>query len=214
MQLLAGRFQEKKLAETCARMAAEARVSFNRMFWNSQKSCLFDVVHEYGADASLRPNQVIAASLDHAILNDNRAESVVDVVHREFVTTCGLRTLAASDPRYRGVYTGNRSERDQAYHNGTVWPWLSGPFTTAFLKAKGCSDHGRELAFMNFIMPLLTKQIVQAGLGTVSEIFDGDPPHTPRGCISQAWSVAEPLRAYVEDVLQVRPKYEREVLQL
>jgi glycogen debranching enzyme len=94
-----------------------------------------------------------------------------------------------------------------------VWPWLLGPFTSAFLKANGFTDQNREYAFANFISPLFSKQILQGGLGTIGEIFDGNPPHAPRGCISQAWSVAEPLRAYVEDVLQIRPKYEKEMLQ-
>jgi glycogen debranching enzyme len=120
-----------------------------------------------------------------------------------------LRTLARGDTRYRGMYVGDRRSRDQAYHNGTVWPWLLGPYVTAFCKAKSNSEY--ELK--NRLMPLFAQQITQAGLGTISEIFDGDPPHTPRGCIAQAWSVAEPLRAYVEDGLQVRPKHEKEVLQ-
>ncbi|RJS76271.1 glycogen debranching protein, partial [Candidatus Bathyarchaeota archaeon] len=108
---------------------------------------------------------------------------------------------------------GDRISRDKAYHNGTVWPWLLGPFTTAFLKTKGYADYRREYALRNFLLPLFTKHVYRAGLGTVSEIFDGDSPHTPRGCIAQAWSVAEPFRAYVEDIMQVRPKHEKEVLQ-
>jgi len=162
----------------------------------------------------LRPNQTIATALDFPILYPDKAELVVDFVQREFLTPCGLRTLTRNDPRYRGVYKGNRASRDQAYHNGTAWPWLLGPFTTAFLKAKGNEADRRESALTKFLMPLFSTQVFQAGLGTVGEIFDGDPPHTPRGCISQAWSVAEPLRAYVEDVLQARPRYEKEVLQL
>jgi glycogen debranching enzyme len=92
-----------------------------------------------------------------------------------------------------------------------VWPWLLGPFTTAYLKTNQYASPRREYAFQNFLKPLLTQQIFQAGLGTISEIFDGDSPHKPRGCIAQAWSVAEPLRAYMEDVLLARPKYEKEV---
>jgi glycogen debranching enzyme len=94
-----------------------------------------------------------------------------------------------------------------------VWPWLLGPFTTAFLKTKGYAEYRREYALKNFLLPLFTKQIFEAGLGTLSEIFDGNPPHIARGCIAQAWSIAEPLRAYVEDVMQIRPKFEREILQ-
>jgi predicted glycogen debranching enzyme len=214
VQLLATRFGHKSLSWQCSDMAVKSRENFNRKFWNREKGCLFDVVEPSGVDASLRPNQIIAAALDFPILYRDKAELVVDTVQREFLTPFGLRTLARSDPMYRSVYEGNRKSRNQAYHNGSVWPWLLGPFTTAFLKAKGSEADRREFALTNFILPLFSKQLFQAGLGTLSEIFDGDPPHTPRGCISQAWSVAEPLRAYVEDVLQTRPKYEKEVLQL
>jgi predicted glycogen debranching enzyme len=211
MQLLANRFEEKSLAERYAEMAAKARTSFNEKFWNDEKNCLFDVV-DSSADAALRPNQIIAAALDFTMLSSAKNERVVDAVHSELLTPCGLRTLARSDPRYRGTYVGNRRSRDQAYHNGTVWAWLLGPFTTAFLKTKGYGDYRLEYALKSFILPLSTQQISQAGLGTISEVFDGDPPHTPRGCIAQAWSVAEPLRTYVEEVMLVRPKYEKEVL--
>jgi predicted glycogen debranching enzyme len=209
MQLLANKFEETSLAEKYAGIAREARESFNEKFWNGESGCLFDVVEALGADASLRPNQVIAVALDFTILDSDKSEQVVDVVHQELLTPFGLRTLARGDTRYRGMYVGDRRSRDQAYHNGTVWPWLLGPYVTAFRKAKSNSEY--ELK--NSLMPLFTQQITQAGLGTINEIFDGDPPHTPRGCIAQAWSVAEPLRAYVEDGLQVRPKHEKEVLQ-
>ena len=122
-----------------------------------------------------------------------------------------LRTRARNDPKYAGIYAGDRGTRDRAYHNGTVWPWLLGPFVTAYLRAKGSSEFRRELA-SNFLAPLFDKQIHEAGLGTISEIFDGESPHKPRGCIAQAWSIGEPLRAYVEDVMQIRPKYEKEIL--
>jgi glycogen debranching enzyme len=207
-QLLANRFEEKSIAENYAEMAAKARASFNLKFWNAEKSCLFDVVGA-SADAALRPNQIIAAALDFTMLDKAKSKQVVDAVQRELLTPCGLRTLARTEPGYRGVYVGGRRSRDQAYHNGTVWAWLLGPYVTAFRKVKSNSEY--ELK--NCLMPFFTQQIIQAGLGTISEIFDGDPPHTARGCIAQAWSIAEPLRAYVEDVLQVRPKHEKEVLQ-
>jgi len=123
-----------------------------------------------------------------------------------------LRTLSRNAPHYVGIYVGDRASRDRAYHSGTVWPWLLGPFTTAFLKTKGYTEAQREYAFNSFLKPLLTAKIYEAGLGTIGEIFDGNPPHTPRGCISQAWSIAEPFRAYVEDVLQIRPQYESKIL--
>jgi predicted glycogen debranching enzyme len=213
MQHLAKKFEEVSLAEKYAGMAREARESFNAKFWDGEGDCLFDVVTAWGVDASLRPNQIIAVALDFTMLNNDKSEQIVDVVQRELVTPYGLRTLARSDSRYRGMYVGDRRSRDQAYHNGTVWPWLLGPFTTAFLKAKGHGEFGLEYALKNFLLPLFTQQICEAGLGTLSEIFDGDAPHAPRGCVAQAWSVAEPLRAYVEGMMRIRPKYEKEVLQ-
>jgi len=147
------------------------------------------------------------------MLDPERAAKVADVVHKELLTSCGLRTLERADPRYRGRYFGDRASRDEAYHSGTVWPWLIGPFTSAFLKAKGYSVQSREYAGRIFIERFFANQIVQSGLGTVNEIFDGDSPHSPRGCISQAWSIAEPLRAYAEDVLQMRPKFEKELFE-
>ncbi|MGQ9624959.1 MAG: amylo-alpha-1,6-glucosidase [Candidatus Bathycorpusculaceae bacterium] len=213
MELLANKFGEKSEAEKYFQLAEGARKAFVEKFWNPEKYCLFDVVGEGEKDESIRPNQIIAVSLDFTMLDNAKKEKIVDVVHRELLTPYGLRTLAKSDPKYIGVYEGDRRKRDIAYHNGTVWAWLLGPFTTAFLRTKGYAEHRREYALKNFLLPLFTKQVYMAGLGTLSEISDGDPPHTPRGCIAQAWSIAEPFRAYVEDVLQIRPKYEKEVLQ-
>jgi predicted glycogen debranching enzyme len=207
MQLLANKFGEVSLNKKYTGMAEKTRESFNLKFWTSQGKCLFDVLAKSGADASLRPNQIMAVSLDFSMLDKGKSAQVVDVVQRELLTPYGLRTLARSDSRYRGMYVGDRRSRDNAYHNGTVWPWLLGPFVTAFLKVKGHGD------LQKFLLPLFTQQIFEAGLGTLSEIFDGDAPHAPRGCVAQAWSVAEPLRAYVEDTMQTRPKYEKEVLQ-
>ncbi len=214
MELIANRFNEKSEEETFAMMAKKAKESFMVRFWNSEKNCLYDVVDERGSDDSLRPNQILAVSLDFVMLDKSRNDAIVDVLRRELLTPYGLRTLQKSDPRYVGIYAGDRVSRDRAYHNGTVWPWLLGPFTSAFLKTKDDSKFRREYAFENFLAPLFTKHIFDAGIGYVSEIFDGDLPHKPRGCIAQAWSVAEPLRAYIEDVLQIRPPYEKQVLRL
>jgi predicted glycogen debranching enzyme len=212
MELLANRFEEKSGAEKYVQIAEKAKENFAVKFWNSQKNCLFDVVTENGRDDSLRPNQIIAVALDFTMLDNFRNERIVDVVHHELLTRYGLRSLAKGDPRYVGIYAGDRRSRDKAYHNGTVWPWLLGPFTKAFLKTKGRTEYWREYALKTFLLPLFTEEILKAGLGTLSEIFDGDSPHAPRGCISQAWSIAEPLRAYVEDVMHARPKYEKDVL--
>jgi predicted glycogen debranching enzyme len=214
MELLAKKFKEDNEEETFARMAEKTRKSFAQKFWNAERNCLYDVVDEQGRGGSLRPNQLLTVSLDFIMLDETRNRAIVDCVRHRLLTPYGLRTLEKSDPRYVGVYTGDRGSRDKAYHNGTVWPWLIGPFTKAFLKTNAYSESNREYALTNLLQPFFTKHIGDAGLGSVNEIFDGEPPHTPRGCIAQAWSVAEPFRAYVEDVMQIRPTYETNVLQL
>ncbi len=174
---------------------------------------MFDVVIN-GAkkDDSLRPNQILAVSLDFTMLDKTRAEQVVETAWKQLCTPYGLKTLTSSDPRYIGKYGGDRWQRDKAYHNGTVWPWLLGPFTTAFLKLKNHEAQWRSFAFENFLKPLFTEEPYRAGLGSMSEIFDGEPPHEPKGCIAQAWSVAEPLRAHIEDVFLKRPPFEQRIL--
>jgi predicted glycogen debranching enzyme len=214
MEILAKKFKEKSEAEKYAQIAEKAKENFVQKFWNAEKNYLFDFIGENGKDASLRPNQIIAVALDFTMLDKTKSERIVDVVQRELLTPYGLRTLARNDPKYVGVYVGDRKSRDKAYHNGTVWPWLLGPFTKAYLKTKSYADYRREYALKNFLSPSFTEQIFKAGLGTISEIFDGDPPHMPRGCIAQAWSIAEPFRAYIEDIMQIRPKYEGENLQV
>jgi predicted glycogen debranching enzyme len=211
MELLAVRYDDNHDAEKYGAAAEKAGKSFEK-FWNPRKTCLYDVVVENGADDSLRPNQILAVSLDFVMLDSEKSKSVVEIVRDKLLTPCGLRTLSRDDSRYVGVYAGDRSTRDRAYHSGTVWPWLLGPFITAFLKVKGRSKMQKEYAFDKFLKTLLTRRICETGCGTISEIFDGDPPHTARGCISQAWSVAEPLRAYFEDVLEIRPLCESRVL--
>jgi predicted glycogen debranching enzyme len=213
VQLLAEKFNERNEAETCAQIAEKTRKSFTEKFWNAGMGCLYDVISEQENDDSLRPNQILAAALDFNMLDVARNQKIVDTVQRELLTPYGLRTLRRDDSRYVGVYTGDRRSRDNAYHNGTVWPWLLGPFVTAFLKTRGYVESGREYALKYLLTPLFAEKIFDGGLGTLSEVFDGDLPHASRGCISQAWSVAEPLRAFVEDVMQVRPRYEIEVLQ-
>ena len=213
LQLLAEKFGEKHIAQDYSSMAQKAKSSFNEKFWDSQKNCLYDVIDENGRpDLSIRPNQIIAGALDFTMLDKEKVNHVVDFVQQELLTHIGLRTLSPKDPRYQSKYEGGRESRDKAYHSGTIWPWLSGPLITAYLKAKGYNDNNLKYASENFIMPLLTEQIPRGGLGTISEIYDADPPHIPRGCPAQAWSVAEPLRAYIEDILKVRPKFEGEVL--
>lgn len=212
MELLAARFGSKNAAKEYQRRAEIAKRVFVEKFWNSEKSCLFDVIKGEEKDASIRPNQIFAVALDFSMLDSEKQSAIVAVVHEKLWAVYGLRTLSANDPNYQGIYTGSWNARNYAYHNGTAWSWLVGPFVTAFLKIRNFNSKARELAFKSFLQPLLSEQMLQAGLGTVSEIFDGDSPHLPRGCISQAWSVAELLRAYVEDISVSRPRYERSFL--
>jgi predicted glycogen debranching enzyme len=179
-------------------LADQARVSFNGLFWNEEAGCLYDVVSGGHHDDTLRPNQIFAVSLRHTMLPDDRARRVVDVVERELLTPLGLRSLSPRDPQYRPRYEGGVSDRDSAYHQGTVWPWLMGPFITAYMKVNNRSSKARARAAQ--WLHAFGEHMRTAGLGHVSEIADGEAPHHPRGCIAQAWSVAELLRAAVEDV--------------
>ncbi len=201
MQHLAGRFGERELEHEYRRQAERARASFRAAFWNAAGGYLYDVVGDGRADASLRPNQVLALSLPFALLERERARQVLEVVERELLTPFGLRSLGPGDPAFRGRYVGGPRERDAAYHQGTVWAWLLGPFITALTRLRG--EAGRAQARQ--IVARFAAHLEEAGLGTVSEIFDGDPPHAPRGCVAQAWSVGELLRAYHEDVLGRAP---------
>jgi len=213
-ELLAKRFNEKDEQEKYSNLAEKAAQSFIEKFWNYQEGFLFDVVRKGQTDSSLRPNQVIAVALDFSMLGRERKEEIVEIVWKKLLGTYGLKTLADDDPRYVGEYFGDWNRRGNAYHNGTVWAWLIGPFTTAFVKTKNHEEHWRNFAFKNFLQPLFQQEIFKAGLGTISEIFDGNRPHSPEGCIAQAWSVAEPLRALVEDISLKRPPHEREVLRI
>jgi len=174
------------------------RTAFVERFWNGELGWLNDVVdpdHRAGTvDASLRPNQIFAVGgLPFPVLEGARARRVVDIVERALWTPLGPRSLAPDDPRYVGHYEGGVRERDGAYHQGTVWPWLIGPFVEAWVRVRGDTPATRQQARQCFLDPLLA-HLDEAGLGHVSEIADGEPPHTPRGCPFQAWSLAEALR--------------------
>jgi predicted glycogen debranching enzyme len=178
-------------AKPFAKLAERAKQSFAK-FWNSSAGYCYDVIDapEIGNDTALRPNQIFAVSLPQSPLPAEQQKAVVDICARRLVTSYGLRSLAQSEPGYQGHYGGNNRERDGAYHQGTVWGWLLGPFVLAHLRVYA----DRALA-VSFLEPL-GKQIHSHGLGTLSEIFDGEAPFTPRGCIAQAWTVAEVLRAW------------------
>ena len=176
--------------------------SFIQNFWNEEKSCLYDVVaHE--KDQRVRPNQILAVSLPFPVIDAIHGERIVETVQGKLLTPYGLRTLSPDHSEYCGRYLGGVVERDLAYHQGTVWSWLIGPFVTAFLRMGGKKEEA-----LAFLRKLTSDHLRETGVGTISEIFDGDAPHSPRGCISQAWSVAEVLRCYVEDIREIRPRFE------
>jgi glycogen debranching enzyme len=169
---------------------------------------LYDVVdvdHQSGkVDRTVRPNQIFAVGgLPDNLLDVKRARRVVDFVEARLWTPLGLRTLDPADPNYVPHYGGGANERDAAYHQGTVWPWLAGPFIEAWVRVRASSDEARLDARHQFVYPLVTK-IIAAGLRHLPEIADGDPPHTPRGCPFQAWSLGELIR--VQELLDTTPR--------
>ncbi|MFQ5428833.1 MAG: amylo-alpha-1,6-glucosidase [Phycisphaerae bacterium] len=204
---------EARRASTWRRAAERVREAFNLRFWNPALSCLFDVVDAPSGDGpngvgprddpTIRPNQLLAISLTHTVLDSSRWEAVVTLCRRELWTPLGLRTCSPADPSYHAHYQGGVTARDTAYHQGTVWPWLLGPFVTAYVRAFSRQQDVRSTArrFLDGLLP----HLAQAGLGGVSEVCDGDAPHTPGGCPWQAWSVAEPLRALCEDIRGTHP---------
>jgi predicted glycogen debranching enzyme len=216
MAHLASVFGDPSASARYDALAERARERFLEVFWNDATGCLYDVVTGGGgpdasgapdasgtSDASIRPNQIFAVSLPYPLLTSEQALRVIDVVEWELLTPYGLRTLSPRDPKYRGRYDGDPSSRDGAYHQGTVWPWLLGSFLTAYVKVHGGTEEARSRAD-HFLDPLRA-HLLEAGLGQISEVFDGDFPHRPGGCFAQAWSVAEVFRTYVEDAKGLRP---------
>jgi predicted glycogen debranching enzyme len=180
-------------AETLREHARRARVSFNRRFWCEESGHLYDVIDgPAGSDKACRPNQIFAVSLDYPVLDAERWRSVVDVVEQRLVTPVGLRSLSQDHVDYKATYKGDLWTRDAAYHQGTVWAWLIGPFIDAWLKV-----HPGDLAGAKQYLAGFEQHLGAAGIGSISEIFDAEAPFTPRGCIAQAWSVAEVLRCWV-----------------
>lgn len=201
MERFAGEWGDREREVACAALADRARSAFEELFWNPETRCLYDVVEgrvgeEVRPDASIRPNQILAVSLPYTMLSTARARAVVEAVEEHLRTPYGLRSLARGDRAYRGRCEGDVWSRDGAYHQGTVWGWLIGPFFTAYLRVHAGSPESR--AQVRSWLSAFEAHLSEAGLGQVSEIFDGDPPHTPRGCYAQAWSVAELLRVIAE----------------
>jgi predicted glycogen debranching enzyme len=185
---------DPRAAEYRAR-AERVRTSFNERFWFDEGQHLFDVVDAEGGgdDAKFRPNQILSISLPNPVLVRDRWEAVLQAVRRRLVTPVGLRSLAPDDEDFKSRYFGDLRTRDAAYHQGTVWGWLVGPFIDAWLKVYPHDDGVARRAVQDFF-----SHLDEACLGSVSEVFDAEPPYTPRGCIAQAWSVAELLRVWIE----------------
>jgi predicted glycogen debranching enzyme len=198
---LARRFADAGTELFLSELAPQIRRSFNQEFWNEDAGCLYDVIDSDRRDASIRPNQIFAASLRNRILPPDRAKSVVEVVRRELLTPLGLRSLSPRDSQYRAQYEGGVYERDSSYHQGTVWPWLMGPFLSAYVQAHAGNPDARMQAEL-WLEPFREHMWV-AALGHISEIADAEAPHQPRGCVAQAWSIAELLRAIVEDIYAI-----------
>lgn len=170
-------------------LSERVKESYQR-FWNSENGCLFDVIDP--EDASIRPNQIMAVSVN-GLLPMIKRKRILETVARDLLTPYGLRTLSPRDPRYQGRHEGRAEQRDESYHQGTVWPWLMGPYIDAFLSVNGQSDESKAMA-REMLKPLAELDVM--GINTIPELFDGDEPHRPGGCISHAWSVAELLRAW------------------
>jgi predicted glycogen debranching enzyme len=189
-------YQDAEATKHYQLMADRVKDSFRNLFWNEKSGYLNDCVLPDGsADATLRPNQIFAVSLPFSPLLTQQAKCIVDVVQRDLLTPYGLRTLDVKDSRYKGAYIGPQRQRDEAYHQGTVWPYLIGPFVEAYLKVSDFSPKSKRKA-AEFIEPLMQHLTEDGCLGQICEIFDGDAPHKPKGCFAQAWSVAELIRAY------------------
>jgi predicted glycogen debranching enzyme len=175
-------------------LAERVRASFNERFWIERSEYLYDLVDgERGDDAAFRPNQLFSFSLDHPVLEERRWQPVLEKVIDQLFTPVGLRSLSAGHPDYKPRYDGDLRSRDAAYHQGTVWGWLMGPLVDAWLRV-----HPGDKAGARKLLDGFKTELREAGLGTIAEIFDADPPFTPRGCVAQAWSVAEVLRAWIK----------------
>lgn len=198
MESLCEKFDED--ASAYRTRANQVKESFNAKFWDSSNQCLFDVVDGDEPDDHIRPNQIYAVSLPFSLLPEEQEKAVVALVEKELFVGCGLRSLAPDHPDYHGIYCGALAKRDAAYHQGTAWGFLLGGFFSAYMKVNHHSSSAAENA-VRMLEPM-RKHLTDSGcIGSISEIFDGDAPHNPRGCYAQAWSVGEVLRCYCEDIL-------------
>jgi glycogen debranching enzyme len=196
---MAKQANDKKFIKEYEKLPELIKKSFLEIFWDEKSACLADYVNDdEGKNLFIRPNMVIAVSLPYSMLSKEQMKMVLDVADRDLVTVRGLRTLSPSNKLYQGVCEGTQEERDNAYHQGTVWPWLYGPFCEGWLKVYGQQGVQKVKKLIYGLEAVMSEH----GISTISEIYDGDPPHAPRGCISQAWSVGEVLR--IIDLLETK----------
>ena len=189
--------KDKKFIKAYENLPELIKKSFLELFWDSRLNTLADYVNDTeGANLFVRPNMVIAVSMPYSMLDKDQMKSVLDIADKELVTIRGLRTLSPRNKLYKGVYKGSQEERDNAYHQGTVWPWLYGPFCEGWLKVYGKQGVQKVKNLIFGLEAVMNEH----GISTISEIYDGDPPHAPQGSISQAWSVGEVLR--IIDILE------------
>jgi predicted glycogen debranching enzyme len=191
--------RDKKFVSQYGHLPELIKNSFLELFWDEKAGYLADYINdEEGKNMFVRPNMVIAVSLPYSMLDKEQMKKVLDIADKDLVTPRGLRTLSPRNKFYKGIYQGTQDERDNAYHQGTVWPWLFGPFCEGWLKVYG----QQGVAKVKKLIYGMEEVMSEAGISTISEIHDGDPPHAPRGAISQAWSVGEVLR--IIDILETR----------
>jgi len=200
MAVLAEAFGQPNDAKQFTRRADAILPLYEKLFWNEKAHCLYDYIDGDTFENAIRPNQLFAISLPFPLFSGDRARRILDVVDEHLFTPLGLRSLSPAHPDYHAKYEGDLLARDGAYHQGTAWGWLLGPYITAMIKVRGKTESASRLAL---IRKHVQAHFQEQGLGTVAEIFDGDAPHQPKGCFAQAWSVAELLRALVEDAGEI-----------
>jgi len=187
----AGMNRDREFIRKYETLPEKIRGNYISMFWDNQKGYLADYVSaDFQPNMYVRPNMLMAVSLPYSMLDKEQMRMVVDTAEQELLTPRGLRTLSPKNPEYTGIYRGDQDERDRAYHQGTVWPWLTGPFCEAYLRVYG--EQGAKK--VSNILIRFEEVMNENGISTISEVYDGDPPHIAGGAISQAWSVAEVLR--------------------
>ena len=200
MQDIAEKNKDSKMSDSYKNLADKIYKSFNEHFWNEEAGCLYDFFDGAYKDMDIRPNQIMAISLPYTLIDDHKKrEKIMNVVIKELYTSFGLRTLSNRSTAFKATYDGNQTTRDRATHQGTVWPWTVGHFVSAYIKTYGRAKE--SLQFIDTVYEPVFEHLKTAGLGTISEMFDGDFPYTARGRISHSWAVAEILRSYFEDFL-------------